>query len=63
MRLLHLILAALLCTSATVVAQSDAQKSFDKLKALQGSWNGSFEGKPMQATLQSRHGEMPSCMR
>jgi hypothetical protein len=51
MKPLHMILAALLCTSATVVAQSDTQKSFDKLKALQGSWNGSFEGKPMQATL------------
>jgi hypothetical protein len=41
------------------VAQSDAQKSFDKLKTLAGSWEGQvktlpqtpMEGKPMQVSL------------
>ena len=46
--------------SATAFAQSDAQKSFDKLKTLAGSWEGhvttvpqepEIEGKLMQATL------------
>jgi hypothetical protein len=44
----------------SVTPQSDAQKSFDKLKTLAGSWEGhvtsvpkdpDIEGKPMQATL------------
>ncbi len=47
-----------LCTVA--LAQSDAQKSFDKLKTLAGSWEGrvatvppqaDMEGTPMQVTL------------
>lgn len=47
-----------LCTVA--LAQSDAQKSFDKLKTLAGSWEGrvatvppapDIEGKTMQVTL------------
>ena len=33
------------------LAQSDAQKSFDKLKTLAGSWEGRFEGKPLQVSL------------
>jgi len=41
----------LLALSSAAFAQSDAQKSFDKLKTLAGSWQGSYEGKPMQATL------------
>src|ERR1700756_3690541 len=42
---------ALLILSATALAQSDAQKSFDALKRLAGTWQATFEGKPMQATL------------
>jgi len=41
----------LVSLSTLTFAQSDAQKSFDKLKTLAGSWQGSYEGKPMQATL------------
>jgi hypothetical protein len=40
-----------LSISAVAFAQSDAQKSFDTLKTLAGSWEATFEGKPMQATL------------
>jgi hypothetical protein len=42
---------ALISLSTLAFAQSDAQKSFDKLKTLAGSWEGAYEGKPMQATL------------
>jgi hypothetical protein len=46
--------------TAAAFAQSDAQKSFDKLKTLAGTWQGQvatfppqteIEGKPMQLTL------------
>jgi hypothetical protein len=43
------IILVLLCTVA--FAQSDAQKSFDKLKALAGSWEGTYEGKPEQVSF------------
>ena len=44
--------AVLLVLSATAVfAQSDAQKSFDALKSLAGTWQATFEGKPMHTTL------------
>ena len=51
---------ALLSLSALAFAQSDAQKSFDKLKTLEGSWEGhvtttpvapEVEGKMMQVSL------------
>jgi len=50
----------LMALSAVAFAQSDAQKSFDKLKTLAGSWGGrvttvppqaEMEGKLMQVTL------------
>jgi hypothetical protein len=44
-------LALLISLSASALAQSDAQKSFDKLKSLAGSWEGTYEGKPMQVSL------------
>ncbi len=37
----------LLSLSVAAFAQSDAQKSFDQLKALAGSWQGTLDGKPM----------------
>jgi hypothetical protein len=46
-----LIAIALMSLSTVAVAQSDAQKSFDKLKSLAGTWEGTFEGKPMHASL------------
>lgn len=48
-RVVLTVVLTLLSTAA--FAQSDAQKSFEKLKMLSGSWKGSYEGKPMQATL------------
>jgi hypothetical protein len=42
---------ALISLSTLAFAQSDAQKSFDKLKSLAGSWEGTFEGKPMLISL------------
>ena len=48
----RLVLAVVvLSISAVAFAQSDAQKSLDTLKTLAGSWEATFEGKPMQATL------------
>jgi hypothetical protein len=41
----------LLGLSTAAFAQSDAQKSFDNLKNLAGSWEGSVDGKAMHATL------------
>jgi hypothetical protein len=33
------------------MAQSDAQKSFDKLKTLAGTWDGTFQDSPVHVTL------------
>jgi hypothetical protein len=53
---------ALVLLSAVAFAQSDAQKSFDQLKTLAGSWEGhvttvppqsEMEGKQMQVTLRT----------
>jgi len=61
MKSLRFALSLVLISLFTVaLAQSDAQKSFDKLKTLAGSWQGivktippepDIEGKPMQVTL------------
>ena len=48
---LFVLIAATAFAADTAVTQSDAQKSFDKLKTLAGSWEGSFEGKPLHVTL------------
>jgi hypothetical protein len=54
------VLFVLMSICSAAFAQSDAQKSFDKLKTLAGSWAGrvstvpaqaDIEGKPMQVTL------------
>ena len=56
----RLLSVALMLLSPVAFAQSDAQKSFDKLKTLAGSWEGrvttvppkaDIEGKQMQLTL------------
>lgn len=49
-RRLTLALVLLLCSTAAF-AQSAAQKSFEQLKALAGTWEGSFEGQPLHVTL------------
>jgi hypothetical protein len=41
----------LLSLSAVAFAQSDAQKSFDQLKTLAGSWDGTFQGGPVHVSL------------
>jgi hypothetical protein len=46
--MLSLVLLSL-CTMA--FAQTDAQKSFEKLKTLAGTWEGTFEGKTMRVSL------------
>jgi hypothetical protein len=61
MKSLRLVLSIVLISFATVAfAQSDAQKSFDQLKTLAGSWEGhvttippqpDIDGKSMQASL------------
>ena len=46
-----LLSAALMALSTLAFAQSDAQKSFNQLKSLAGSWEGTMDGKPMQISL------------
>jgi hypothetical protein len=41
----------LISLSTAALAQSDAQESFDKLKTLAGSWQGTYEGTPTRVTL------------
>jgi hypothetical protein len=41
----------MLLTSAAVLAQADAQKSFDQLKSLTGSWEGkNSQGEPVKVS-------------
>jgi hypothetical protein len=42
----------LVLIAATAFAQSDAQKSFDKLKTLAGSWEGHVTTVPQRAEIQ-----------
>src|SRR5438445_12448614 len=53
MKSLRLILSLVVLTalSAVVFAQSDAQKSFDKLKTLAGSWEGHVTVVPPQPEM------------
>jgi len=41
----------MLFLSTAAFAQSAAQTSFEQLKALAGTWEGTFEGMPMHVTL------------
>src|SRR5579859_1940764 len=43
--------AVLMLISTAALAQSDAQKSFEQLKTLAGSWEGSMDGQPLQVSL------------
>jgi len=49
--LVLVLIAATAFAADTAATQSDAQQSFDKLKTLAGSWEGTFEGKPLHVTL------------
>jgi len=51
MKSLRVMLSVLLSLSTVAFAQSDAQKSFDKLKTLAGSWEGTMDGKAMHVSL------------
>jgi hypothetical protein len=46
-----ILLAAAAFASDTPTPRSDAQKSFDKLKTLAGTWHGTYEGGPVQVSL------------
>ena len=45
----------LISLTAVAFGQSDAQKSFDKLKTLSGSWEGRVTTFPPQAEVQGKH--------
>ena len=47
-------LVALMLLSTVALAQSDAQKSFDKLKTLAGSWQGTVTTTPPQEEVQGK---------
>ena len=52
MKSLRFMLSVVLMSLSTLaLAQSDAQKSFDNLKTLAGSWEGTMDGKPLLVTL------------
>ena len=52
MKTLRFMLCVVLVSISTLTfAQSDAQKSFDKLKTLAGSWEGNLDGKSMHVSL------------
>src|SRR5215469_16527929 len=52
MKSLRVLLPVLLISLGSVaLAQSDAQKSFEQLKSLAGTWEGTFDGKPLYVTL------------
>lgn len=53
-------LSSLVVLSLTTMAfaQSDAQKSFDQLKALAGSWEGTLTTTPPQAEVEGKHAQL-----
>ena len=48
-------LVVLLSLSTVVLAQSDAQKSFDKLKSIAGSWEGTITTVPPAPEVDGKH--------
>jgi len=51
---LTLSLVVLMLLATVTFAQSDAQKSFDKLKTLSGSWEGHVTTVPQQSDLEGK---------
>ena len=51
---LTLSLVVLMLLSTATFAQSDAQKSFDKLKTLSGSWEGHVTTVPLQSDIEGK---------
>ena len=59
MRSLRFVLPVLLIwLSAAALAQSDAQKSFDLLKTLAGSWEGTVKTVPPQADVDGKQAQV-----
>jgi hypothetical protein len=54
MKPVRLVPVVFLLLSALAFAQSEAQKSFDKLKTLAGSWQGQVTTFPQQAELEGK---------
>jgi hypothetical protein len=52
---LFVLVAATAFASDAAVTQSDAQKSFDQLKTLAGTWEGYVSTVPPQADLEGKH--------
>ena len=58
MKSLRLALSVLLFTASVAFAQTAAQKSFDQLKTLAGSWEGKdSQGTPVQVTFRDTAGD------
>jgi hypothetical protein len=56
MKYLRFMLSVVLLSLTTLaIAQSDAQKSFDKLKTLAGSWEGRVTSIPPDAEIENKH--------
>ena len=55
MKSLRSVLSVILLSTCTVaLAQSDAQKSFDKMKTLAGSWEGRMTTTPPEADIEGK---------
>ena len=52
------LLLLLLSLSTAAVAQSDAQKSFDKLKTLAGTWQGHLKTTPPQPEVEGKSAQV-----
>jgi hypothetical protein len=58
MKSLHFIVPAVLLSLSTLVfGQSDAQKSFDQLKTLAGSWEGTIKTDPPTPEANGKHAQ------
>lgn len=53
---LRFVLPALLLTLATIASASDSQASFEKLKALQGTWSGKAMSRDVQVSFRVTSG-------
>jgi hypothetical protein len=55
MKSVRYVLFAVMVLAAAAYAQSDAQKSFDQLKTLAGSWDGVVKTNPPSPDLDGKH--------
>ena len=54
MKSARMLLVVLMLVSGAAFAQSDVQKSFDKLKTLAGSWEGVVHTDPQRAEMEGK---------